>query len=84
MKQNKFTSNDYQMFHETNLYLPTRTIYFGGQCFDEDVVTSQTVAQLIKNLHILEHREIAPISILLNTIGGSWESGIAVYDVIKN
>ena len=83
MKQKKLTSNDYEMFHEVNLYVPTRTIYFGGQYYDEDVVTSQTVSQLIKNLHILEHREISPISILLNTRGGSWESGIAVYDIIK-
>lgn len=84
MTQKKFTTNDYELFHDKNIYLPTRTIYFGGQYYDEDVVTSQTVSQLIKNLHILEHREIAPISILLNTVGGSWEDGIAVYDVIKS
>lgn len=72
-------------FHEHNLFLPTRTIYFGGKNYydNSDEVTSQTVSELIKNLHILEHREISPISILLNTIGGSWEDGIAVYDIIK-
>jgi len=85
MKKNKFSLNDYEMFHDKNLYVPSRTIYFGGQLeYESDEVTSRTVAQLIKNLHILEHREIAPISIFLNTVGGSWEDGIAVYDLIKS
>jgi ATP-dependent Clp protease, protease subunit len=84
MNNPTFNINDYELFHNANLYLPSRTIYFGGQPYDEDVVTSQTVSTLIKNLHILEHREVAPISILLNTVGGSWEAGIAVYDVIKS
>jgi len=73
-------------FHEENIYLPTRTIYFGGspreldgQC---DEVTAHSAGQLIKNLHILECEKIAPITILLNTIGGFWEDGIAIYDII--
>jgi ATP-dependent Clp protease protease subunit len=76
------------LFHETNLYIPTRTIYFGGvgvdSSSDNDEVNCRTVGQLIKNLHILETREIGPISLLLNTPGGSWEDGIAVYDLINN
>lgn len=85
MNKNKFSLNDYELFHDKNLYLPSRTIYFGGQFDGEgDVITDRTVSQLIKNLHILEHRDKAPISILLNTVGGSWEDGIAVYDVIKS
>jgi len=86
MLKRKISLTEYDEFHEHNLFLPTRTIYFGGKELQEedDVVTSKTVAELIKNLHILEHREIAPISILLNTPGGSWEDGIAVYDLIKS
>ena len=76
------------LFHETNLYIPTRTIYFGGvgvdSSSDNDEVNCRTVSQLIKNLHILETKEIGPISLLLNTPGGSWEDGIAVYDLINN
>jgi len=83
MRKIGLTSNDYEMFHNHNLYVPNRSIYFGGQGEDADVVTSNTIAQLMKNLHILEHKEIAPISILLNTVGGSWEDGIAVYDMIR-
>lgn len=75
-----------EKFHSDNIYIPTRTIYFGGtNVLDEepDEITCKTAGQLIKNLHILEAKEIAPISILLNTPGGSWEDGIAIYDLIK-
>lgn len=82
---NKAKLEEYELFHSTNLYIPSRTIYFGGQLEGEgDVVTDRTVAQLIRNLHILEHREVAPIVIFLNTVGGSWDDGIAVYDLIKS
>ena len=75
-----------EKFHSDNLYIPTRTIYFGGTNLldeDPDEVNCKTAGQLIKNLHILEAKEKAPISILLNTPGGSWEDGIAIYDLIK-
>jgi ATP-dependent Clp protease protease subunit len=75
-------------FHETNLHMSTRTIYFGSvgvdSNTDSDEVNCRTVGQLIKNLHILETKEIGPISLLLNTPGGSWEDGIAVYDLLKS
>lgn len=80
-----FLSN-VEKFHSDNLYIPTRTIYFGGtNVLDDapDEVNCKTIGQLIKNLHILESKEIAPISILMSTPGGSWEDGIAAYDLIK-
>jgi len=76
-----------EKFHSDNLYIPTRTIYFGGTGFDyentEDEVNCRTIAQFVKNLHILEHKDSKPISVLLNTPGGSWEDGMAVYDLMK-
>ena len=45
-----------EKFHSDNLYIPTRTIYFGGtNVLDEspDEIGCKTVGQLIKNLHIL-------------------------------
>ena len=86
MLKHKNSLNELVEFHEHNLFLPTRTIYFGGKDWNEesDLVTSKTVSEVIKNLHILEYRETAPISIILNTVGGSWEDGIAVYDMIKS
>jgi len=75
-----------EIFHNEGLYLPTRTIYFAGtEKFTEqsDEVSVVSVAQLIKNIHILESINTDPITLLLNTCGGEWESGIAVYDLIK-
>ena len=77
-----------ETFHSDNLFLPTRTIYFGGVGVDaetdSDEVNCRTVAQVIKNLHILDNKSHSEITLLLNSPGGYWDDGIAVYDVIKN
>lgn len=84
MKKQYSQGNIYANFHEFNIFFPTRTIYFGGNDnWDTDVVTSNTVAEVIKNLHILECDRIAPITLLLNSRGGSWSDGIIIYDLIK-
>lgn len=75
-----------EKFHADNLYLPTRTVYFGkiaNEIEDYDVVNCVTASQLIKNLHILDTISCAPINLLLNTPGGSWDDGMAIYDVIR-
>lgn len=74
-----------ERFHEDNLYIPSRTIYFGSSepGYDMDIVNAFTVSQAIKNLHILEKINHKPITLLLNTPGGSWEDGMAVYDLIQ-
>jgi ATP-dependent Clp endopeptidase proteolytic subunit ClpP len=75
------------IFHEANLHILSRTVYFGGigvdSSVDNDEVNCRTIGQLIRNLHILELKERAPISLLLNTSGGTWEDGIAAYDLIR-
>lgn len=73
-----------ELYHETNVYLPTRTVYFAGSICVEDEVNSVSVAQTIKNLQILEHQDQGkPITLILNSCGGSWEDGIGLYDIIK-
>ena len=85
MLQKKNFLNVYSTFHELNIFFPTRTIYFGGNhSWDDDVVNSRTVADVIKNLHILECDKTAPITLLLNTVGGSWDDGIIIYDLIQS
>lgn len=78
-----FDVHHVELFHEENLYLPTRTVYFGGTPYTADEVDSISIAQVIKNLQILEHKKVAPISFVLNSCGGDWYSGIALYDMIK-
>jgi len=78
------TIRQMELFHDTNLYIPTRTVYFGGGVINEDIVDSVTIAQVIKNLQILEHRDQGEsITLVLNSCGGSWEDGIALYDMIR-
>lgn len=78
-----------EKFHSDNLYIPTRTIYFGKADVNIDTETSNevnciTAGQIIKNLHILNHLDSKnPITIFLNSPGGSWEDGMAIYDTIK-
>ena len=80
--------NDYlYQFHNWNLYVPKRTIYFGGLETEEgsysDEVNSMTSAQLIKNLYVLDNLNHNVITLFLNSDGGNWEEGIAIYDVIR-
>ena len=75
-----------EKFHCDNVFVSSRTIYFGGSHPDlneSDSVNSTTVGQIIKNLHFLDTLNHKPITILLNTPGGSWEDGMALYDIIK-
>lgn len=74
-----------ELFHDTGLAIPTRTIYMGGvQSWDGEVGTDVLMAErVIKNLHTLENMGTGPITILMNNPGGDWYHGIAIYDSIK-
>jgi ATP-dependent Clp protease, protease subunit len=69
-------------FFDNHLHIETRTIYIG----DEDEGVNQVTARnAVKALHLMcaQDRE-KPITIYLNSFGGCWFNGIAVYDAIKN
>lgn len=74
--------------HNNNLYIPDRLIYFGAidTSLEDapDEVNSLTSAQVIKNLYLLEQINHNQITLILNSIGGSWDDGIAIYDYIKS
>jgi ATP-dependent Clp protease protease subunit len=80
----KIDLHNIDLFHDANLHVPSRTVYFGGSPHTLDEVDSISVAEVIKNLHLLEHLEPGrPITIHLNSCGGSWYDGIIIYDCIK-
>lgn len=80
----KIDLHNVDLFHEVNLHIPSRTIYFGGSPHTLDEVDSISVSQVIKNLHLLEHIDPgSPITLHLNSCGGSWYDGIIIYDCIK-
>jgi ATP-dependent protease ClpP protease subunit len=80
-------SKQIEQFHDVNLFIPTRTIYFGGNegsiTSDINDVDSNSIQQTIKNLLILESLNHEEIILLLSTDGGSWELGVGCYDLIK-
>lgn len=77
---------DVDTFHERGVFLPLRTIYAGSeQSSDDDSesgLDARFAERLIKNLFLLEAISDEPISIVLNTIGGSIQHGLAIYDAI--
>jgi ATP-dependent protease ClpP protease subunit len=75
-----------ELFHETGLSLPSRTIYMGSERVDEDGSETGTDAKMaerfIKNLHILEQVGDGEVRILMNNIGGCEYAGAAMFDAI--
>lgn len=69
-------------FFDTHLHMETRTVYLGDE---EDGVDRTTAKNMIKAFHLLmaDSKE-KPITLYINSEGGCWYNGMAVYDMIKN
>jgi len=78
----KATQSQIETFHEFNILLDTREIFLHGQDTEDSGTDHRMAAGFIKNLRILE-RSNEPIIIHQHNIGGSWDSGMAIYDAIK-
>jgi ATP-dependent Clp protease protease subunit len=69
-------------FFEHNLHFETRTIYIGGG--DEDEIDSKVASNVIKATHLLVAADPEkPVTVLINSFGGCWFNGWAIYDCIK-
>lgn len=68
-------------FYDYDLHVETRTIYLGDATEDEGV-GPQMAAKLIKAMHILQSTGSGDIRILMNSFGGCWYSGMAIFDSI--
>jgi ATP-dependent protease ClpP protease subunit len=90
----KFKKDDIEHFMDSDIYLPTRTVYIGSANYDEyggetgvDFVMAERVA---KTLHILDTYDAAarkgekPINVIMNNPGGDVIHGMGIYDVITN
>lgn len=69
--------DDLEMLHQYNIYPSKRFVTL----FEE--INADTVRQTCHNVLALDLSD-GPITIYLNTPGGSWYDGMALYDVIKN
>lgn len=78
----RYSKDAIEQFYDHNLFIPTRTLYLGDE--EEGSVDFDTSRCVIKAFHILDSINSEPITILINTFGGCWFNGMAVYDTIKN
>jgi ATP-dependent protease ClpP protease subunit len=68
--------DDLALFHNSNIFFPTRTLYLSGE------ITDELFDQFIKNIHALDCTS-GPISIKLMSPGGSVSTARAIYDAIS-
>lgn len=72
--------------HNYGLDINRRIIYLHGEPRvkdEEPGVDYQMASKFIKNIHILTAQSYDPITIHMNTVGGEWAYGMAIYDAIK-
>jgi ATP-dependent Clp protease protease subunit len=69
-------------FFDYGLHAETRTIYIGD--VDDGEIGSVTAKNAIKAIHILQSLSPEkPVDIVLNSFGGCWYNGMAIYDAIR-
>lgn len=84
-------SEDIEMFHGADIYVPTRRMYIGSQSSadayvehgSESGVDHNMAERAIKNLHVLDSISNEEITIIMNNVGGDVVNGMAIYDAIK-
>ena len=84
MKKNSKTL--LEQFHDYSCLTSERIIYFGSEGDiegDENGVDYASAKKLIKNLLFLDSLSHKQITLYINTPGGCWYNGIAIYDIIK-
>ena len=69
-------------FYDYDIHVETRAIYIGDE--KDDGVNQRTSEFAVKALHMLANAsQEKEITIYLNSFGGCWFNGMAVYDSIK-
>lgn len=69
-------------FFDYDLHVETRTIYLGDSTSDEEV-GPVLAERVIKALHVLSLKPEEPIKIIMNSLGGCWYNGMAIFDAIR-
>jgi ATP-dependent protease ClpP protease subunit len=90
---------DIDRLFQLGIYLPTRTIYLGGirdddsvdeawsDAADEPGIYWNTARRVIMGIHVLDSNAQGgrkPITIIMNSCGGDYSHGMAIYDAIKH
>lgn len=71
-------SEENHFIHENNVDVYSRKVYIYG------VVDDDLARNTVKNIHFLSRKSQDPIDIYINSGGGDWGAGIAIYSAIRN
>ena len=84
-KPNNTIPSDISEAHDNDIIVASREIFLHGEIVEgEDTgINSRISNRFLKNLQILENINNTPIIIHQYSIGGEWESGMMLYDIIK-
>ena len=71
--------------HDNDIIISSREIFLHGHIEDgeDSGIDSRVSNKFLKNLQILDSDNNSPIIIHQQSIGGEWESGMMIYDAIK-
>lgn len=70
--------------HGHNINHHTREMYLHGFFSDEEPgVDYRMAATFLKNLHVLDHQRPENILIHMQTVGGCWNNGMAIFNAIQ-
>lgn len=91
--------DDIDRWYKLGIYPQTRTIYLGGMTEDDIIETAwvddamnqpgiywNIARRIIMGIHLLDsnaQRGNKPITIIMNSCGGDWSHGMAIYDAIR-
>lgn len=71
-----------ERFYDYNLHLETRTLYIGD---GDDGIDSSVAEHVIKAFHLFNNTNTdKTVKVLLNSFGGCWYNGMAIFDSIKH
>lgn len=83
----KLNRDDIDKWHDSSIYVPTRTIYIGSEEHSvehgESGCDGGMAERAVKNLHVLESINKEDITIIMNNVGGDEYHGFAIYDAIR-
>ena len=83
----KIHRDDTEIFHDYDLHIPSKTLFLGSTGItdgEEDGVNYLMAERAIKNLHLLDNSGENTITIILNSLGGDFIHGQAIYDAIRS
>ena len=91
----RIIKSDFDHWFDNGIQPETRVIYLGNishndeaDCDEDPGIHWNTARRVIQSLHLLDTKSLRskkdfPITIIMNSVGGDWSHGMAIYDAIR-